>query len=144
MTEATTPPSVRTTLVDANVLIDVMTRDPEHAAASRRSLARSALQGPVAINPIILAELSAPFDSPTAVDQALAFTSLARLDLPWGAAHRASQAFVAYRRAGGSRRSPLPDFYIGAHAEVAGLRLLTRDEERYRTYFPTVELVVPA
>ncbi len=145
MTETTTPPSVRTTLVDANVLIDVMTRDPDHAAASRRSLAAAALQGPVAINPIILAELSTPFDCAAAVDRALSlFTSLARLDLPWSAAHRTAQAFVAYRRAGGSRRSPLPDFYIGAHAEVAGLRLLTRDEERYRTYFPAVELVVPA
>ncbi|WP_354699250.1 tRNA(fMet)-specific endonuclease VapC [Paraconexibacter sp. AEG42_29] len=136
-------PDAVTTLVDANVLIDVMSGDPANHAGSRRALAIAASEGPVAINPIVYAEVSTPFGSADAVDRALASMELARLDLPWSAAYRTSQAFLAYRRAGGSRRSPLPDFYIGAHAELAGLRLLTRDNARYATYFPTVELMAP-
>ena len=97
----------------------------------------------IAINPIIYAEVSTGFDSAEALHDALV-DRFEFLDLPWSAAFLAGRAFVSYRRGGGQRSAPLPDFYIGAHAQVAGLALLTRDPSRYRTYFPALKLITPA
>ena len=105
------------------------------------ALGTAADAGPVLINPIIHAEVSIGFDRLEDLDDAV--RDFDREPLPWEAGFLAGKAFIAYRRRGGERRSPLPDFYIGAHAAVRGHRLLTRDAARYRTYFPSVELIAP-
>lgn len=130
-------------LVDSNVLLDVLTEDPHWFEWSAESLARSAERESLAINPVIYAEVSAGFDRIEDMEAALPAPQFHRLSLPWEAAFLAGKCFMAYRRRGGARRSPLPDFYIGAHASVAGLRLLTRDASRYRTYFPKLRLLAP-
>ena len=99
--------------------------------------------GIVGINPIIYAETSLEFADTGVLDNQLDNLLLTRLTLPYGAAFRAGRAFLRYRRAGGARSSPLPDFYIGAHAETEGLTLLTRDVGRYRSYFPSLKLTTP-
>lgn len=132
-----------TTLVDANVLLDVAKEDPVWAQWSAVALAEAAERGGLAINPLIYAEVSVGFDRRELLDAVLPADEYARLDLPWDAAFLAGKAFLAYRHAGGTRRSPLSDFYIGAHAAVAGMPLLTRDAGRYRTYFPKLELIAP-
>ena len=129
-------------LVDANVLLDIITADPQWFAWSVEKLERALALG-LAINPVIYAELAAGFLKEEELEVALQLPDLQRLPLPYEAAFRAGHAFVEYRRQGGNRRSPLPDFFIGAHAEVAGLTLLTRDASRYRTYFPSLELIAP-
>ena len=129
-------------LVDANVLLDILTADPKWSVWSAEKLERSLAQG-LSINPVIYAEVSASFQTEAELDTALDFPDLERLALPYEAAFRAGRAFVKYRRQGGNRRSPLPDFFIGAHAEVAGMTLLTRDAVRYRTYFPKLKLIAP-
>jgi predicted nucleic acid-binding protein len=96
------------------------------------------------INPLIYAEASVNFTSVEALEDLLPAETFRRDELPYEAAFLAGKAFAAYRRRGGARTSPLPDFYIGAHAAVSGYRLLTRDATRYRTYFPTVELISPS
>lgn len=131
-------------LVDTNVLLDVLTEDPTWLRWSLGALAAAAEAGPIYLNPVIYAEVSIRFSRIEDLDDALPPQDFRRLDLPWTAAFLAGKAFVAYRRQGGSRTSPLPDFFIGAHAAVSGLTLLTRDPARYRTYFPGVGLVVPA
>lgn len=133
----------RPTLVDSNVLIDVLADDPLWADWSIDQLERLGLQAPLVINPLILAELSPRFACAADLERALSVLPLQRQALPWDAAFLAGQAFKAYRQSQGARRSPLPDFYIGAHALVAGLRLLTRDAPRYATYFPKLEIVSP-
>jgi len=130
-------------LVDSNILIDVMGDDPIWAERSSRALADAANGAELAINPIIYAEISVGFPNEAALENLLGSTGLRRLDLPYAAAFVAGKAFLEYRRRGGIRSSPLPDFYIGAHAAVAGLSLLTRDLSRYRTYFPRLELLSP-
>jgi predicted nucleic acid-binding protein len=130
-------------LVDSNVLLDVLGSESEWGAWSSATLEGLRDQGPLAVNQIVYAEVSVRFERKEELDEALSTELLLRLDLPWDAAFLAGKAFLAYRRAGGSRRSPLPDFYIGAHAAVAGMRLLTRDATRYRTYFPKLELIAP-
>lgn len=130
-------------LVDANVWIDVIQDDPVWGAWSAKELARARNRDEVAINPVIAAEVSLAFDSPEDLDRYLGASLVQRLGLPYAAAFSAGRAFLRYRQSGGQRHSPLPDFYIGAHAEVEGLTLLTRDGARYRTYFPTVKLIVP-
>lgn len=97
----------------------------------------------MAINPIIFAEVSVGFERTEELEAALPREGFRRLQLPWEAAFLAGKCFLAYRRRGGVRSSPLPDFYIGAHARVSGLTLLTRDASRYQTYFPEVELIAP-
>jgi predicted nucleic acid-binding protein len=129
--------------VDSNVLLDVTTSDPAWGEWSEAQLATAARRGPVALNPIVYAELAAGFTTAAEVEGVFPASLLARLDLPFAAAWLAGRAHLRYRRAGGVRRSPLPDFYIGAHAQVAGMALLTRDASRYRTYFPGVELIAP-
>jgi predicted nucleic acid-binding protein len=131
------------TLVDANVLLDLATDDPSWAAWSVRELNAARRRGGVAINQIVYAEVSIGFATREECDKAFPESELERLELPWEAAFVAGKAFVEYRRRGGSRQSALPDFYIGAHALVQGLRLLTRDASRYRTYFPGVLVIAP-
>lgn len=130
-------------LVDTNVLIDVFSRDPAWFTWSSTTLARCAADGPLAINPIIYAELSVGFARIEDLDAALPEPDWQRLPLPWEAGFLAGRCFAEYRRRGGSRPRPLPDFYIGAHAAVDGLVVVTRDVERYRSYFPRVTLVAP-
>ena len=129
------------TLVDSNVILDVVTRDEEWFDWSASALARQADAGPLVVNPIIYAEASARFERIEDLEDALPRDYFRREPLPWEAAFLAGRSYVTYRRRGGQRRSPLPDFYIGAHALVAGMTLLTRDPVRYRTYFPNLRLV---
>ena len=131
------------TLVDSNILLDVLTNDPHWFERSAATLARLGADHELVINPIVYAEVSVGFDRIEDLDAALPDEFFRREALPWEAAFLAGKCFVKYRRAGGARRAPLPDFYIGAHAAVRGMPLLTRDAGRYRTYFPKLELVVP-
>lgn len=130
-------------LVDSNVLLDVLTEDPRWFDGSAGQLARAADHRELAINPIIYAEISVGFERIEELEAALPSRFFRRLPLPWEAGFLAGKVFLSYRRKGGRRRSPLPDFYIGAHAAVSGLALLTRDAARYRTYFPKLELLGP-
>ena len=130
-------------LVDSNVLLDVLAEDAAWAERSEAALARVADNARLAINPIVYAEVSVGFDRVEDLDDALPPDEYARLPFPWEAAFLAGKCFLEYRRSGGTRRSPLPDFYIGAHAAVEGMPLLTRDESRYRTYLPRLELITP-
>jgi predicted nucleic acid-binding protein len=130
-------------LVDSNVIIDVLSRDAAWRSWSEAALADAADHDEVAINPVIYAEIASGFATMKALDAALGVGEFRRLALPYEAGFVAGRAFVEYRRRGGARLSPLPDFYIGAHAAVAGLRLLTRDARRYAGYFPRVELIAP-
>lgn len=130
-------------LVDSNVLVDVISGNQPWAAWSSTALETTADQSVLVINPLIYAEISVSLDSIEALEEAVSPVLYSREDLPYEAAYLAGKAFLAYRKRGGNRRSPLPDFYIGAHAVVAGYRLLTRDARRYRTYFPTLELIAP-
>jgi len=125
------------------VLLDVLTEDPEWSAWSGQALADCAERSQLAINPLVYAEISIRFERIEELEDALPARDFVRLPLPWEAAFLAGKCFVRYRRRSGRRRSPLPDFYIGAHAAVAGLTLLTRDATRYRTYFPGLEIIAP-
>jgi predicted nucleic acid-binding protein len=131
------------TLVDSCVLIDVLADDPVWADWSLEQLDRCGSHAPLIINPLILAELSPRFERAADLEAALAQLPLQRQPLPWDAAFLAGQAFKIYRQTQGLQTSPMPDFYIGAHALVGGLQLLTRDAARYRGYFPRLALVVP-
>ena len=130
-------------LVDSNVLLDIFTDDPTWRPWSERALRDVRAAGLAGINPLIYAETSLAFSSPSDLDQQLDSLLLQRLPLPYASAFRAGRAFLRYRRAGGLRSSPMPDFYIGAHAELQELRILTRDVRRYRTYFPGIGLISP-
>jgi hypothetical protein len=130
-------------LVDSNVLLDIVGVESVWRDWSRRAIATAREAAAVGINPIIYAEVAVGFERIEDVDEALPRDVFTRLQLPWAGAFLAAKAFAAYRRAGGVRRSPLPDFYIGAHAAIDGMRLLTRDPVRYRTYFPRLELIAP-
>jgi predicted nucleic acid-binding protein len=130
-------------LIDSNVLLDVMTADAAWFSWSAAALASAADRGRLVINPIVYAEVSIRFSTVEAVDAALPTTMFDREAIPYQAAFLAGKAFLAYRRRGGEKRSPLPDFLIGAHAAAAGYSLLTRDTARYRTYFPDVTLITP-
>jgi predicted nucleic acid-binding protein len=130
-------------LVDANVLLDVLTDDPTWYAWSAEQLDACADNAELCINPIVYAEVSVGFARIEELDEALPPSSFTRLELPWEAGFLAGKAFLRYRRAQGSRTSPLPDFYIGAHAAIDGMALLTRDAKRYRTYYPALELICP-
>ena len=130
-------------LVDANVLVDVLANDPDWADWSIGQLRAQARVHRLAINPVIYAELALTFSTVEALDEALAGMELPVLDIPRPALFLAGKAFARYRKAGGLKNSVLSDFFIGAHAAVAGLPLLTRDVRRYTTYFPTVRLVAP-
>ena len=131
------------TLVDSNVLLDVLTEDPAWAGWSSEALVNAFDEGPVVVNPIVYAEVSVGFDRIEELDEALPAAAFVREPLPYPAGFVAGKAFLSYRRSGGTKPAPLPDFYIGAHAAVASYRLLTRDARRYRTYFPRLELIAP-
>ncbi len=131
------------TLVDANVVLDIFTDDPEWSAWSAATLASTGDDGALIVNPVIYAEVSTHFSHVEELDAALPPELFSRKPIPWDAAFLAGKCFLEYRRRGGSRRSPLPDFFIGAHAAVAGLRLLTRDPARYRSYLPGLRLIAP-
>jgi predicted nucleic acid-binding protein len=133
---------VATVLVDANVLLDILIPDPEWEGWSSAAFAEAAESSLLAINPIIFAEVSIGFDRIEDLEAALP-EELQREALPWDAAFLAGKAFTAYRRRGGTRLTPLPDFYIGAHAAVRAYMLLTRDARRFRTYFPNLQLITP-
>lgn len=125
------------------MLIDVLADDPTWADWSLGQLERCAVQGPLVINPLILAEVSPRFECADDLELAMKHLPLVRQDLPWDAAFLAGQAFKAYRQMQGVKTSPMPDFYIGAHALVGQMQLLTRDRARYETYFPRLQLVAP-
>lgn len=133
----------RGVLVDSNVLLDVATSDAIWSDWSERAIAESADQSTLMINPIIYAEVSVGFTTIEALNAALPINSYKREPLPWEAGFLAGKCFLDYRKRGGLRNTPLPDFYIGAHAAIERLALLTRDVARYRTYFPKLEILGP-
>lgn len=130
-------------LVDSNVLLDVMTEDARWFPWSAASLEQAADRYRLVINPIIYAEVSVRYSRIEDLEEALQKTMFDREAVPYEAAFLAGKSFAAYRQRGGEKRSPLPDFFIGAHAAVAGYRLMTRDAARYRTYFPKLPLIAP-
>jgi predicted nucleic acid-binding protein len=129
--------------VDSNVLLDVLNEPGEWTQWSAAALAAAANRAPLVINAIVYAEISVGFSTIEALEAALPRNLLHREPISENAAFLAGKAFLAYRRRGGTRTSPLPDFLIGAHAATAGHTLLTRDSNRYRTYFPPLPLIAP-
>ena len=130
-------------LVDSNVIIDIVTQGQEWSAWSERAFADAAERAPIMINPLIYEEISIKYATPEDLDAVLDDLDVLRAPLPYAAGFLAGRAYLDYRRRGGVRTSPMPDFYIGAHAAVSGLALLTRDAQRYASYFPTVRLIAP-
>ena len=130
-------------LVDSNVILDVATQDKVWSEWSSATLARVAEHAVLVVNPIIYAEVSVGYTRIEDLEAALPSALFRRDPLPWEAAFLAGKAFLVYGKRGGPRRSPLPDFYIGAHAAIGGFRLLTRDASRYSHYFPTLQLIAP-
>lgn len=131
-------------LIDSNVLLDVMTEDARWLAWSADAIERAADRHRFVINPVVYAEVSMRYSRIEELDAALPKTMLDREAIPYEAAFLAGKSFLAYRRRGGTRQSSLPDFFIGAHAAVAGYLLMTRDAARYRTYFPKLSLIAPS
>ena len=134
----------RGVLVDSNILLDIATNDAKWSAWSERALAECSEHANLVINPIVYSEVSIGFSTIEALNAALPGNLYRREALPWEAGFLAGKCFLAYRRRGGQKTSPMPDFYIGAHAAVEGLALLTRDAARFQTYFPRLELLSPA
>lgn len=130
-------------LVDSNVLLDVLTEDPRWFEWSAATLAKAAQEAPVLINQVVYAEISVRFSRIEDLEQALPREMLARENLPYEAAFLAAKVHLNYRRRGGTKSMPLPDFFIGAHAAVSRHQLLTRDAARFATYFPSVRLIRP-
>jgi predicted nucleic acid-binding protein len=131
------------TLVDSSILLDLLTEDPRWLEWSSDAVETAGNEGRLLLNPIVYAEVSVDFERIEDLDLAFPTQFFERVPLPWAAAFLAGKCFQQYRRRGGEKTSPLPDFYIGAHAAVAGVRLLTRDPRRYRTYFPKLPLISP-
>ncbi len=131
------------TLVDTNVLLDLVTDNADWAEWSQRQLEAAAVRGPVLINDVVYAELSVGFLRMEEVNEVLAVAQVETAPISREALFLAGKVFQRYRTGGGTRTGVLPDFFIGAHAAVAQLPLLTRDVRRYRTYFPTVRLIAP-
>ena len=134
---------MNTILVDSNVILDTLTEDATWFHWSSNALAEAAETATLVINPIIYAEVSIRFERIEELEETLPPSYFRRDPLPWEAGFLAGKCFVTYRRRGGLRRAPLPDFYIGAHAAVSGMALLTRDVAGYKTYFPRVRLISP-
>ena len=130
-------------LVDSNVLLDVFTQNKAWFEWSSETLEQSAERDLLYINPIIYSEISVGFKHIEELESALPSDYIQRDDLPYEAAFLAGKCFLMYRKAGGARRSPLPDFYIGAHAAIKGWSILTRDKGRYQTYFPILSVIAP-
>jgi predicted nucleic acid-binding protein len=131
-------------LVDTNVLLDVVTRDPAWAEWSKRQLDAAALRDQLAINPVVYAELSAGFTMIEQVETVLGLASITIVQMSRPALFMAGRVFQEYRKRGGNRAGVLPDFFIGAQAAALSASLITRDASRYRSYFPTIELITPA
>ena len=131
-------------LVDTNVLVDVVQDDPDWGEWSLRQLRTQSQLHVLAINPVIYAELSLSFTTIEAVDNVVARLALEVVEIPRPALFLAGKAFVRYRRSGGAKTQVLPDFFIGAHAAVAGWTLVTRDAARFRTYFPKLAVIAPS
>lgn len=130
-------------LVDSNVILDILTEDPSWLTWSADNLARLADTNILVINPIIYSEVSIRFDRIEELDDTLDPMMFRRDPIPWEAAFLAGKVFLKYRRAGGKKTSPLPDFFIGSHASVSAMPLVTRDPTRYRQYFPKLQLIAP-
>jgi predicted nucleic acid-binding protein len=131
------------TLIDSNVWIDLFDEESEWRTWSDAMVTDALRRGPLIINPVIFAEVSAGYDTYEEIAALFSASYVTREPLPWEAAFLAGRAFWLYRQRGGTRTSPLPDFYIAAHAAVAGHTLLTRDARRYRHYFPRLRIVAP-
>jgi predicted nucleic acid-binding protein len=134
---------VSAVFVDSNVLLDVLTQDTCWHSWSARALSEAADRQRLVINAIVYAEISTHYSRVEDLEAALPTTMLEREPIPFAAAFLAGKCFLAYKRRGGAKQSPLPDFFIGAHAAVAGYTLITRDASRYRTYFPSLALIAP-
>ncbi len=130
-------------LIDSNVLLDIMTNDTRWFSWSAEAVKRAADSFRLVVNPVIYAEVSVRYSRIEDVDSALPKAMFDREPIPYAAAFLAAKSFLAYRQRGGTKRSPLPDFFIGAHSAIAGYGLLTRDAARYRTYFPKLALIAP-
>ena len=130
-------------LVDSNVILDIFTEDPNWSDWSSSALAEATETTRLVIDPIVYAEVSVHFSRIEDLDAALPRDKFIREPIPFEAAFLAGKAFLKYQRRGGPRPSPLPDFFIGAHAAIAGYRLLTRDPDRFRTHFPKLDLITP-
>lgn len=130
-------------MVDSNVLLDILTEDKTWFTWSAAKLAECAENSVLCINPVIYSEVSIGFARIEDLEDAMPEDTFTRLHLPYEAAFLAGKCFLRYRRSGGLKRSPLPDFLIGAHAAVGKMPLLTRDSARYRTYFPALTLICP-
>jgi hypothetical protein len=130
-------------LVDTNVLLDLVTNDATWADWSIGQLDAAAIRGPLAINGVVYAELSVRFATIEALETVLDEAAVTVEPVPHAALFLAGKAYYRYRTAGGRRTGVLPELFIGAHAAVAGISLLTRDEQRYRSYFPTIDLITP-
>jgi len=141
---ASDPAAIRpATLIDSCVLLDVITGDKMWADWSAAQIAAAIDRGRAVVNPLIYAEVSVGYETVEELDELLPADGYEREPLPYLAGFAAGKAFLRYRRGGGQKRSPMPDFYIGAHAAIAGYQLLTRDVSRYRTYFPTIDIIAP-
>ena len=130
-------------LVDTNVILDVVENDPEWAAWSQAQLDAASLKFPLVINPVIYAELSLAYHRIEELEAMMKSSGLRLESIPREALFLAGRVFLKYRQQRGSKSGVLPDFFIGAHAAVAGIPLLTRDVGRYRTYFPSLKLIAP-
>jgi predicted nucleic acid-binding protein len=130
-------------LVDSSALLDIFTADPVWAEWSIRELEKASADGTVFIDPIVYSEISIRFSRIEDLEEAVKESGLVWSEVPREALFLAGKAFMSYRKAGGSRTSPLPDFFIGAHAAVSDLVLITRDPERIRTHFPRLRVVSP-
>lgn len=130
-------------LVDTNVLLDLVTDDPDWSEWSLARLEESALAGPILINDVVYAETSLRYERIEDLDAMIALAGIEMATTPRAALFLAGKAFKRYRAAGGTRTGILPDFFIGAHAAVEGLPLLTRDASRYRSYYPNIRLIAP-
>lgn len=134
---------IKGVMVDSNVLLDLLEEDKHWFSWSAEQVQRIAETSALIINPVIYAEVSVGFQRIEELETVLASEFFERRPIPYEAAFLAGKCFARYRRLGGVRRSPLPDFFIGAHAAIEGLTLLTRDVTRYRTYFPSLNLISP-
>jgi hypothetical protein len=130
-------------LVDTSIVIDVLDESQAWGVWSREALAQAADRSAIAINPLVYAEASVAFEEEAEFRTLILAAGFRQLALPYSAAFVAGKAHLEYRRRGGKRTSPLPDFYIGAHAAVMGIVLMTRDPQRYRSYFPTLRMITP-
>jgi predicted nucleic acid-binding protein len=130
--------------LDSNVLLDVFTEDSRWQSWSSTVLVNAANDSRLVISPIVYGEVSVRFERIEELEEALPASAFVREAIPYETAFLAGKAFASYRKRSGSKTSPLPDFYIGAHAAIRGYRLLTRDVSRYRTYFPRLTLIAPS